>query len=438
MFDLRYRGAEPADCAEVLDALMATYRGFLGENQKNVGKEMTELITNAQESLRRDLAEKEAHYEEFQISAPLFWKDGEATNIHQERQSQIESSRAQAILDNGQLESKIRSIEGAIERGASRDVLMMMVGQADRDKIASGDDEEADLFPLLLQEEQLSQKLAEDHPKLKSVRRAIRFTREFQEQARASLAVEGEDAQQPRDVLQTYVESLREQLAEGEEHLRQLDTMFQQEQEKAKELTAYETKDTALRNDIERTQEMFEAVVQRLQEISLIDDTYGENRYKLQVLSPAAPGRKVAPDLTRIMVASLALGTMAGFGIAFVVERADRTFRSPAEISRYLRLPLVGHIPQLAGSEQPVPDSPLSARLCTAHRPKSPEAEAFRAIRTALYFSSPRPQTSDHPVDQPACGRRQIDRLCQPRDYDRAVGQEGTDPGRRFSPPHAA
>ena len=257
VFDLRYRGADPADCAAVLDALMETYGEFLGENQKSVGKEMADLIADAQETLRRDLAAKEQRYVEFKADTPLFWQDGEATNIHQERQSQIEESRAQAIIANGELESKIRAMQAAIERGASREVLLMMVGHADGNtmsSVLSSDDAEADIFPLLLQEEQLSQKLAEDHPKLKSVRRAIRFTRQFQEQARASLAEEDENGEQPRDVLSTYVESLREQLAAGEERVRQLDTMFQQEQEEAKKLAAYETKDAAYRSDIERTQ----------------------------------------------------------------------------------------------------------------------------------------------------------------------------------------
>ena len=128
--------------------------------------------------------------------------------------------------------------------------------------------------------------------------------------------------------------------------------------------------------------------MQRLQEISLIDDTYGDNPYKLEVLSPAAVGVKVAPNLARNLIGAAVLGTLCGFGLAFFIERTDKTFHNPTEISRYLRLPLVGHIPQMAGTNEPLDGSPLSARLCAAHRPKSQQAEAFRAIRTALYFNN--------------------------------------------------
>src|SRR5262249_11275591 len=60
---------------------------------------------------------------------------------------------------------------------------------------------------------------------------------------------------------------------------------------------------------------------------------------------------------------------------------------------RHLGVPVVGHIPVIAAAPtaahedtcgQPV----LDTILCAYHQPRSREAEAYRGVRTALYFSS--------------------------------------------------
>jgi capsular exopolysaccharide synthesis family protein len=76
--------------------------------------------------------------------------------------------------------------------------------------------------------------------------------------------------------------------------------------------------------------------------------------------------------------------------LAYVVEMADKTFHDPADVSHYLNLPLVGHIPAIpAKAKYKSPAAPqLDPILVAAHRPKSQLAEAFRAVRTALYFNT--------------------------------------------------
>ena len=61
---------------------------------------------------------------------------------------------------------------------------------------------------------------------------------------------------------------------------------------------------------------------------------------------------------------------------------------SPDEVKTQLGLPVVGQIPQVE-SELSVEtqDVPLDSSLCTYFAPRSPQAEAFRALRSAIYFS---------------------------------------------------
>jgi capsular exopolysaccharide synthesis family protein len=86
---------------------------------------------------------------------------------------------------------------------------------------------------------------------------------------------------------------------------------------------------------------------------------------------------------------------MSGLGLGYLVELADRRFRTPEDVRHHLGLPLIGHIPVIheTGSRKrqsgaTPSDGHIAPVLCAARRPKSCEAEAVRAVRTALYFSS--------------------------------------------------
>jgi len=84
------------------------------------------------------------------------------------------------------------------------------------------------------------------------------------------------------------------------------------------------------------------------------------------------------------------LGFLSGFGLAYLAEVSDKSFRTPEEIRRRLGLPVVGHIPFLRQEEtaELVRSTGLDPVLCTFYRSKSTEAEAYRGVRTSLYFST--------------------------------------------------
>ena len=96
---------------------------------------------------------------------------------------------------------------------------------------------------------------------------------------------------------------------------------------------------------------------------------------------------------------------MAGFGLAYLVDIADKTFRSPDEITKQLGLPLIGHIPVMSTSKKfKTDESLIDSVICSYHRPKSQTSEAFRAVRTALYFNTQGKQNSVIQVTSPTPG----------------------------------
>ena len=195
---------------------------------------------------------------------------------------------------------------------------------------------------------------------------------------------DGQKKSGPTDFVSVYLDSLRQDLRAIDEKQKELDDLFIVEADEAKKLSNFEVTDETLRQDIARTQQLFEGVVKRLEEINLIQD-FG--KMKTRVLSNAPPGWQTAPVLSRIVGFAGTMGFFAGCAIAFLLEMADKRFRSPEEITERLGVPVIGHIPYFKPDKGDTA-SAIDGSLCVYHRPKSNLAEAYRGIRTALYFST--------------------------------------------------
>src|SRR5262249_17361129 len=89
----------------------------------------------------------------------------------------------------------------------------------------------------------------------------------------------------------------------------------------------------------------------------------------------------------------LLLGILAGIGLAYLADLTDKSFRNPDEGRNRLGLPILGHISLFkpdADTTRKIETGEKAggALLCALFKPKSVEAEAYRAVRTALYFAT--------------------------------------------------
>ncbi|MDX1437229.1 MAG: polysaccharide biosynthesis tyrosine autokinase [Anaerolineales bacterium] len=93
----------------------------------------------------------------------------------------------------------------------------------------------------------------------------------------------------------------------------------------------------------------------------------------------SASSRPIRPKTAQ----NIALGAMVGFmlatGVVILMEALDDTVKGPDDITRHLGLPVLGLIAKVKQNG----DGPI-----TAMQPRSPVAEAFRALRTNIQFAS--------------------------------------------------
>lgn len=425
VYEVSFIGTDRQDTQKIVQAVIDTYKDFLVDMHASVGVETRNLITNGKDELSRQLRTKEELYTKFRAESPLM------LNLHQDRQASIEATRAATQLEISQIESQLKSIKESLRRGENLQGILMMaqsafpnstqpVGLVDRyefqRQLQTRQAEQqlvvraqSTMMPLKLQEEELLSRYGKDHPQVKSVKRSLAEAKKYLDELaevekqyieRNQDYNDGPELEQKlqawrRSMIRAYVDSLRQRLALAKEQFDRLDELFRAEEKAARELAFYQSKDQAMQNDIERTQNLFDSVVANLDRISL---NSGDG-YNFREISSPVPGIKVSPSIPKTFALSLILGSLVGGGIAFLLEKSDQSFRSPVEISRYLDVPVIGNIPivELGDSDKTPATQNLDSVLCTAHKPRSPESEAYRTVRTAIFFDA---RGSNHHIIQ--------------------------------------
>jgi succinoglycan biosynthesis transport protein ExoP len=93
------------------------------------------------------------------------------------------------------------------------------------------------------------------------------------------------------------------------------------------------------------------------------------------------PGGPYTPNHGRDWLMAIVLGLALGVGLAYSVEYLDDTVKLPDDVTRRLKLPLLGLVPAVAGGKLPVLTSPVPHDF----------GEAFRSLRTSLVFTNGSP-----------------------------------------------
>lgn len=395
-----YASSSPEDCPKVLEAVIDAYHDFLGETYQNVNQETAALITQAKDVLDRQITETQQEYQKFRDAAPLMYLGGEGKNVHEARLQEIESIRSGLQVENWRTQAKIDAIEAALKRGGSREALNLMIGQirdADGAVGSTGPDTrgsvEEQLFPLLMEEQMLLEDFGPDHPKVTTLRKRIQLTREHLLGKQPDGGDGPGEPAESRDFYHVYLDSLREQIRLNDEQTESLTRLFEQESLAAKGMDKYQVQDATYRAEIQRKERMFDAVVARLEEINVSKEL---GSIKTQVIHPPGKGCQIAPDMKKCLTTAGILGLLAGLGLAFIIDSLDRRFRSPDDIRNEFGLPVVGHIPMIPVSENErrvrrqasESDASIDPILRVFHHPRGRIAEAYRAVRTALYFST--------------------------------------------------
>jgi capsular exopolysaccharide synthesis family protein len=151
---------------------------------------------------------------------------------------------------------------------------------------------------------------------------------------------------------------------------------------------------TPIHNVIQKASEELQREETRLRDLHLLRDQIRRTErggvFEVKEVTKPTLGVRVSPLWFQSLAFGLIVGILLGGGAALGLEWADRSFHSPADIRRHLGLPVLGHIPQMDVQQQPERElsQPIDTALAVLWRPHSAEAEAVRALRNQVLFST--------------------------------------------------
>lgn len=126
----------------------------------------------------------------------------------------------------------------------------------------------------------------------------------------------------------------------------------------------------------------------RMNYTELLANSQGGAANSLMLIESAEqPEIPIGPNVPLQVVTACTLALVLATGAVYLLAFMDNTVKSAEEIKRLTGLPMLAAIPVIEGEK-------LSDKLITVNEPRSPIAETYRSLRTAVQFSN---------IDRPNC-----------------------------------
>ncbi|MGH7180087.1 MAG: polysaccharide biosynthesis tyrosine autokinase [Tepidisphaeraceae bacterium] len=157
---------------------------------------------------------------------------------------------------------------------------------------------------------------------------------------------------------------------------------FQEAQAAAMRLNSKNAQYVKIQSEIQQMKGYVDQMDTRIRELHLQVDMI--RIPNIRILEPALPIYKASsPKKVQTLALALAIGLLLGVVMAMLRDKMDTRLRSIDEIQAIVGLTILGVVPRMPGRRTAV------ARAMAVHLdPRSEVSEAYRTIRTAVYFGS--------------------------------------------------
>jgi len=384
---LTFRAYHAVDAPKYLRAIIDAYREELAEVFEDASarqlRQVEEEIAAVEKSIREIAARRAEAERSLLVEDPVTGRlrMPEDLTVLRTRISTHQATQTTLRLRQQELQAEWEELQQAEHSRTHRLILLQRLGvPAERSSVLNPDVRSPDslLRHLHYRRSELMARYGYGvgHPEIVALDRQIaELEREVQSRGVGS------------EELLAYRQRLSNERAALEKKLEILAQEIAQDERKLLELTP-------IHNTIQKATEELQREETRLRELHQLRDQIRRTErggvFEVKEVTTPTMGVLVSPLWTQSLALGLALGLFLGGGLALGWEWADRSFRSPADIRRQFGIAVLGHIPQIRLEEEAEQelDQPLDAILVTLWRPSSAEAEAFRAVRNQLLFST--------------------------------------------------
>ncbi|MFI4911424.1 MAG: polysaccharide biosynthesis tyrosine autokinase [Sedimentisphaeraceae bacterium JB056] len=362
------------ESALILNQLVDLYLKSQLERETQTQRERLAQANEEERKIRAEIRAADASLRDIRQSNPTLAEFTTSDNDNNTRHS-VKVRHDALEIQVMDLEGQISQIEAQIETLRSRaqgefdDVVREQIEQ---DPIAIAARQR--ILAIRPELARLTAKLGENHRSVRKMREQLReseaeLTARHNFIAELNRRSELQSAQDARVYLVSQLENFRAQLQEALLKQKELDEL------KSEYNSFVEIRDKGL--------ERLETITTHIQSLNMIVRDPKVSR--LERIGPALEPLEMSfPNLKLFAPAGFMLGFIAAAGIAFLIELANTKLRTPMDIKRLTRLPLLGVIYN-ADEDEDLDEIDLKKIIVEA--PYSITSEAFRQLKTNMLLS---------------------------------------------------
>jgi len=173
----------------------------------------------------------------------------------------------------------------------------------------------------------------------------------------------------------------RNQVALTQGRADELAKAFEEQQKLALQLNASEAEYNSLTTEVARLERLLDTLDARMKELDLAQDGGGTNISIIE--QAAASAGPTNPNRSKALGISVLAGLLLGASLVTLRELTDERLRSSDDIIATLGMPVLGMIPHMNGRQSPA----IRGRKVQLEF-MSDVAEAYRTLRTSIYFGT--------------------------------------------------
>ena len=431
LIQISYKCNDAELAAAVVNAVVDGYSHYLKTEFDSNGTEIYELVKNSQVKLTETYKVLNEKNDAFRRKLPnVVWTGDEVDDPYAENYKSINAQLSALQTKRQMLGGTLKHVDVARKAGRSADAILLMLSvdserhvaddifssssnsgqavarriEAVRTDTESARLERTELYPLQTREKLLLSEYGENHPSLASIRQRIqliqehiartvqseklaqaeveRLQKEADEAAKNEVKVDGVSVEQRLAIRE---QAMKEQYASIELQMQGLNELAQENLKRSKEHQTVTSENRLLNNELASVKILLDAYTDKLKSIELLPSA---GQRTLKELNLPSSGNFYGPKLTPYLLGGSAIGFLLLSGLAVLMDLADRSYRNPDEIAKDLNMPVLGHVPVMDLSKIKKKIESCDSSLTTIHHSRGQVSEAYRAVRTGLFFSN--------------------------------------------------
>ncbi len=380
LISISVKGPNRNDDATLANAVAEAYSDYISTQRHSSTKEVLRLLEDEKGKLDAQIKAKRQEKLDFQHQNADYIMGNERINPTLDRLGQLDSELTNAENDSINAEATYKATLAMANDPAKRDELLNSRAlRQDRTELRG------EMRKLQGDLVAMGGTILPGMPKYSEVQSNIK-------------ALQQEMADDDKKLVDAYVADLLTQVDAAKTRVSQLQALFNDQRKQVMELNNKAAQLSVLDAELIALENFDTDISHKLQELDVVKDADIPTVNMVETAKPLeAP--QVEPSYSTTLFGSVFVGLALGCGLALLRDWLDQRLRSADEIKQVMQIPVLGVVPHIVGARTP------SQRGTQLHlEPMSDVAEAYRTVRTGVYFGTPGGTAKTLLVTSPAPG----------------------------------